>query len=186
MDWINQVKLLFDKLDGDITLKDSKNLENIVTCSGIEYLDSYRTLLKVQEENIEHKVANAINESILKKLTKYNSLILLLFALIDKFATRKYTNEKNFTADQIDFIHFKNSNAYCVVDFLRRFDITPNDKLKHIIFFSDLMFLNKINIGNNTKLRTLVSDYFKSNDTNLMPGLIFVDDSPNSKGTVKY
>lgn len=159
---ILELQMVIDTLDDSI-LEDKKGLENTVTCSGMGYLDCYSQLLEVYEKNIEHDVAKAINESLLKKLTSYNHFVLLLFTKIEK-PQEEFTSEGIFSDKLIDYIRFEESNVYCVVDFLRQFGITPNDKLKDSIFFSDPKILNKNNITNFKKLKELILVHFDPYD----------------------
>lgn len=133
-----KLKPLMDGFDTNL-LEDVQGLPDNMTCNGKNFSRCYGLLLDLYNDEIQDKVVDTIDAHTVKLLNDYNELVMSAFEATDW----SYKNDSEppiprESADKMlrNAIRFETSNVYCVISFLKMFDINLNDKLADYIFYS--------------------------------------------------
>lgn len=160
-------KPLMDKLES--IFDEQEGLQNDITCNKLNFLSCYEKLLDVYENSIQYKVVEVIENRTVQKLEDYNKLVVSSFISTSEYQKQNCEeNENNIMKNTIDVVSLKNSNMYCVIDFLKMFNRNLNIVMKDYVFFGDHEMLR---VKNMKKFITLINSRFKNRRRHQSPSL---------------
>lgn len=163
-----QIKPLMDDLE-DIFDNDGA-LNEYFTCSELNFINCYKKLLELYENDIQYQIVNVIGEYAVKILGTYNDLVLRLFDTIFPHNEHLDNNFEQYPKEAAEIttkiIRFDNSNVNCVIDFLMMYEYNTyiNYMLSDYIFFDHNETLQTQNM---ITLKSIIDSHFKDRNLNL-------------------